>query len=480
MPMKYQFQIDLKGLTAENQANLILHTSGKNNYAVLKFSNATSETPSLDSEAKLRDSSYSYMVVFPYGSTVMFNMHDEEVDGYLEIIRRHASGLLETIKDGASFQNYHIKYEVRENSNLPMWMQGGQGYVMLQHLDIDVIHVISSVLGQSIALDYYVRKADGVIAAFTELPRARWTIRSNIMRKKRMNQLVGSANSTLAELIVKVGLFDRIDLMRLMTENEANVIPHTPGIGNYIVLKFSMLTDSPHPPPFSYILVFKYGSTIMFNVLDHQVDGYLNIIKKHASGKLPERTKDRGDSSQNYIDYEVVSEKLKLPPCVQDGSDHMMLQNFNIDGICTIASALGQSVALDYYSCLVDELISAYTDVNIGLKESGTTYNFENILNKDLINENLLKLLRADADIVRWFGLYERSDVAWKEDSEYTHMLDHLRDELNLTQRFADLDRKFKMAELNIWFVGDEMNVPRYIGHFPHVDMNRKFGCSSN
>ncbi|KAI3946671.1 hypothetical protein MKW92_043060 [Papaver armeniacum] len=35
-------------------------------------------------------------------------------DGYLEINKRHASGLLETSKDGASFQNYHIKYDVRE------------------------------------------------------------------------------------------------------------------------------------------------------------------------------------------------------------------------------------------------------------------------------------------------------------------------------------------------------------------------------
>ncbi|KAI3896734.1 hypothetical protein MKW98_009587 [Papaver atlanticum] len=175
-------RIDLKGLMDENQANLIPHTSGKSNYAVLKFGNATSETPSPDSEATLSDSSHSYMVVFPYGSTVTFNMLDDEVDGYLEIIKRHASGLPDTSKDGASFQNYHIKYEVRENSNLPMWMQG---YVMLQHLDIDGIRLISSVLGRSIALDYYVRKADGVIAAFTELPRAKWTIRSNIMRKKK-------------------------------------------------------------------------------------------------------------------------------------------------------------------------------------------------------------------------------------------------------------------------------------------------------
>ncbi|KAI3924155.1 hypothetical protein MKX01_029690 [Papaver californicum] len=186
----------------EKQANLIPHTSGITNYAILKFGNATSQNPSV----------YSYMVVFPYGSTVLFNMLDDEVDRYLKIIERHASGLLGTSKDVGSFQNYHIKYEVRENSNLPMWMQGGQGSMMLQHLDTDGYRVISSVLGQSIALDYYVRKANGVIAAFTELPCGRWTIRSYIMRKKRMNQLVGSANSTLADLIVKVGLFDRSEI----------------------------------------------------------------------------------------------------------------------------------------------------------------------------------------------------------------------------------------------------------------------------
>ncbi|KAI3983276.1 hypothetical protein MKX01_013343 [Papaver californicum] len=488
-----------------------------------------------DSEAnKLSESSHSYMVVFPYGSTVTFNMLDDEVDGYLEIIKRHASGLLETSKD----------------------------------------------------------RADGIIAAFTELPRGRWTIRSNIMRKKRMNQLVGNANSTLAELIIKVGLFDRseitfredpnysqmleylkdqfefnqkfvgldfylrlmeryiafvgaemerrifvlgaglfriygvlvyffsplipalcslvnyqayssssdvhgnikmeedlttsipvrayclsqIDLMGLMTENEANLIPHTPGIGNYVILRCTDLTDCHTPAPeseanllsrksYSYMVVFKYGSTVMFNMLDHQVDGYLKIIKRHASGT----TKDCGDSSHNYIDYEV-SEKLKLPTCVQDGSNYMMLQNFNIDGICTIASVLGQSVVLDYYSRLVDELISEYTNVNIELEESVSTCNFKNLL-------ELLWRTRADADIHFDFNLIFRSGVAWKEDSKYAHMFDHLRDEFKLTQRFADLDRKFKMVEncllildmcfilvsllqLNIWFASDETNAP--------------------
>ncbi|KAI3900808.1 hypothetical protein MKW92_003983, partial [Papaver armeniacum] len=38
-------RIDLEGLMAVNQANLIPHTSGRTNYALLKFDNPNSQTP---------------------------------------------------------------------------------------------------------------------------------------------------------------------------------------------------------------------------------------------------------------------------------------------------------------------------------------------------------------------------------------------------------------------------------------------------
>lgn len=49
-------------------------------------------------------SSWSYMVVFHYGSAVLFNIEDHEVESYLDIVRRYASGLLpEMKKDGKFF-----------------------------------------------------------------------------------------------------------------------------------------------------------------------------------------------------------------------------------------------------------------------------------------------------------------------------------------------------------------------------------------
>lgn len=50
------------------------------------------------------------------------------------------------------------EYEVRENPDLNTWMQGGLDYIMLKFLNINGIRTIGSVLGQSIALDYYGRQ----------------------------------------------------------------------------------------------------------------------------------------------------------------------------------------------------------------------------------------------------------------------------------------------------------------------------------
>lgn len=44
------------------------------------------------------------MVVFQYGSIVLFNIPENVVDGYLKIVERHASGLLhEAKKDGETW-----------------------------------------------------------------------------------------------------------------------------------------------------------------------------------------------------------------------------------------------------------------------------------------------------------------------------------------------------------------------------------------
>ncbi|KAH9768059.1 protein retarded root growth-like [Citrus sinensis] len=242
-----------------------------------------------------------------------------------------------------------------------------------------------------------------------------------------------------------------VDLRSLVDQNRQNFIPPTSRMTNYVVLKFGTLSNpsgllsslsqgtgaSISGSDCCFMVVFQYGSIVLFNVSEPEVDGYLKIVERHASGLLPEMRKD---------EYEVI-EKQTLSTWMQGGLDHIMLQFLNIDGIRIIGSVLGQSIALDYYVRQVDGMVAEFTDINRGMEKTGT-FTMESKKLFQLVgkaNSNL-------ADVILKLGLFERSDIAWK-DAKYAQIWEYLRDEFELTQRFASLDFKLKFVEHNIRFL---------------------------
>jgi uncharacterized Rmd1/YagE family protein len=202
--------VDLKGLQSEPLFDAVPPNSRSANYVILKCTDnmhdySSSITTRNGMEDKRESSSnYRHIVVFQYGSVVLFNFADHDEEEYLQIVRKYASGLLtETRKDD---------YAIVENPSLDTWMQDGHDYIMLKRFDIDCIRTIGSVLGQSIALDYFVRQVDGMVAEFTDLNRGMEKTGTFTMKRKKLFQLVGKANSNLADVILKLGLFERSDV----------------------------------------------------------------------------------------------------------------------------------------------------------------------------------------------------------------------------------------------------------------------------
>ncbi|CAN6470162.1 unnamed protein product [Victoria cruziana] len=205
IPVKAYFlctSFDLKSLQAENAYNVIPPASRSSNYLVLRFCDIAPEVAGFG--VLESGGCYRYMVVFQYGSAVLFNIADNDVERYLELVRKHASGLLpEMRKDD---------YAVVQKPQLETWMQGGLDYIVLKNLDIDGIRIIGSVLGQSIALDYFVRQVDGMVEEFTDINRGMEKTGTFTMQRKKLFQLVGKANSNLADVILKLGLFERSEI----------------------------------------------------------------------------------------------------------------------------------------------------------------------------------------------------------------------------------------------------------------------------
>ncbi|XWS34153.1 hypothetical protein CRYUN_Cryun21dG0015700 [Craigia yunnanensis] len=98
-------------------------------------------------------------------------------------------------------------------SDLKMHKQrGGPDYIVLKTLDTDGIRIIGSVLGQSIALDYFVSQVDGMVEEFADINRAMEKTGTFTMDMTKLIKLVGKANSNLADVILKVGLFERSEI----------------------------------------------------------------------------------------------------------------------------------------------------------------------------------------------------------------------------------------------------------------------------
>ncbi|KAL0701259.1 hypothetical protein Bca4012_057381 [Brassica carinata] len=205
IPIKAYFlstSIDLKGMQADNLCNVVPPTSRSTNSIALRFSDSSSGIPTLDERESV--SSCRFMVVFQYGSAVLFNVDDSDVEAYLDMVRRHASGLLtEMRKDD---------YAVKEKPLLTEEMRGGPDYIVLKTLDTNSIRIIGSVLGQSIALDYFVSQVDKLVEEFAGINRAMEKTGTFTMHRKKLFQLVGKANSNLADVILRVGLFDRSEI----------------------------------------------------------------------------------------------------------------------------------------------------------------------------------------------------------------------------------------------------------------------------
>ncbi|KAG9140141.1 hypothetical protein Leryth_015763 [Lithospermum erythrorhizon] len=197
---------------------------------------------------------------------------------------------------------------------------------------------------------------------------------------------------------------------------------------------FEFEEDTSH---YQYMVVFQYGATVLFNVEDHEVEDFLQLVRRHASGLLREMKKD---------DY-VVKEKPLLEEDMQGGSDFIVLKKFDTDSLRVIGSVLGQSIALDYFVSQVDGMVEEFADINREMEKTG---------NFTMDRKKLFKLVgKANsnlADVILKVGLFERSEIAWR-DSKYAQILEYLREEYEVSQRFGNLNFKLKFVEHNIHFL---------------------------
>ena len=163
-----------------------------------------SDLPSLDGDAPIPPEMLSrYLVVFKFGSVVFYNMGFKEREECLKLARTFTSTPLTVPMTD--------DYRVVVRPTLSDWASLESDHIVLKRMDINNISVISSVLAQTVALEHYEQKVDGMVEIFSKLNKSTELTGDLNISKKRLFSLVAENNNTLTELITKLGLLGRSD-----------------------------------------------------------------------------------------------------------------------------------------------------------------------------------------------------------------------------------------------------------------------------
>lgn len=122
-----------------------------------------------------------------------------------------------------------------------------------------------------------------------------------------------------------------------------------------------------------YVVLFKYGSVVFFNVPEEEHINHLKSIGEVAVNPIYV-------SDQHTENYKVIlTENLEKPSMIKN--DHVNIRTLDSNNITILSTLLAQTVALDYHAVAVAKLLDRFTAMNISVRETGS---FNNLSAKEL------------------------------------------------------------------------------------------------
>ncbi len=151
-----------------------------------------------------------YIVVFRFGSCVFFNFTNREARLILEEIKKRPDCCMDPLPNGFEQRE---QFDIAISPGLDEASPSVTGDVAtIKMLDLNNVAVISTVMGQTVALDSYNIYADELLATFA-------TINTNVkrtgnftsMERNALFKVIAQNNSLFIDMVSKLGLKDRSD-----------------------------------------------------------------------------------------------------------------------------------------------------------------------------------------------------------------------------------------------------------------------------
>eukprot|EP00593_Proboscia_inermis_P016959 CAMPEP_0171324280 /NCGR_PEP_ID=MMETSP0816-20121228/116087_1 /TAXON_ID=420281 /ORGANISM="Proboscia inermis, Strain CCAP1064/1" /LENGTH=195 /DNA_ID=CAMNT_0011823171 /DNA_START=546 /DNA_END=1130 /DNA_ORIENTATION=+ len=159
-------------------------------------------------------------------------------------------------------------------------------------------------------------------------------------------------------------------------------------------------------------------------------------------------------NSYNKIVDELLGNFAKIYSTVKQtesdshvNGDFATIKAFNMNNVAVISTIMAQTVALDSYNEMVDDLLGNFAKINFTVKQTGNFTAME--------RERLFKVVAQNnsifIDMVSKLGLKDRSDTAWNM-SQYETVYEAMKGEFEINGRFKHIQFKLDLIQQNAKF----------------------------
>ena len=191
-----------------------------------------------------------------------------------------------------------------------------------------------------------------------------------------------------------------------------------------------------------YLYVFDYGIVVFGNYDAIAKSEFLNFIKNYSNNLID---LDLTDNYQINIDSTYVKPVVK--------SNSVTIWQNDPSTLRIVMLNLGQSVALDYYESLTNDIITSSKHYIVELEKFGKI----SISKRDLL-KYIGKVLNIKNSIVDNLYILDDPNLVWdNDDLDVLNRL--LKANFDINMRFKDLDYRLQIVENNLKLFTDVLNV---------------------
>jgi uncharacterized Rmd1/YagE family protein len=155
----------------------------------------------------LNEATKQYISIFKYGSVVFFNIPEDQ---HVQHLKELKEAILPMPIGDALQHTENYKVIVHDNLDKPSVIKAE--HLNIKQLDINNITIVSTVMAQSVALDYYAGTVDRMLESFMNMNvKIQEEGNFNDLSVPALHKLVASNNMIITTVLSKMGLFEGTD-----------------------------------------------------------------------------------------------------------------------------------------------------------------------------------------------------------------------------------------------------------------------------